>query len=52
MSDHDKTGTGEAASEARSSGLARALLRIGGSLDLETVLQEVVESARGLTGLN
>ena len=50
MSNGDKTGTGEAASDARDSGLAGALLRIGGSLDLETVLQEVVESARGLTG--
>ncbi len=50
MSNHDKTETGEASPEARDSGLARALLRIGGSLDLETVLQEVVESARGLTG--
>ena len=50
MSTHEKTDTGEAASEARDSGLAGALLRIGGSLDLETVLQEVVKSARGLTG--
>ena len=50
MSNHDETETGEAASEARDSGLAGALLRIGGTLDLETVLQEVVESARGLTG--
>ncbi|MDE0032744.1 MAG: response regulator [Deltaproteobacteria bacterium] len=50
MSNHDKTESGEAVPEARDSGLAAALLRIGGSLDLETVLQEVVDSARGLTG--
>ena len=36
--------------EARHSGLAAAMLRIGASLDLETVLNEVVESARALTG--
>ena len=51
MSNHDETETGEAASDARDSGLAgskapggspvRALLRIGRSLDLETVLQAV-----------
>ena len=50
MNNDDKTETGEATPEARDSGLAGALLRIGRSLDLETVLQEVVESARGLTG--
>ena len=36
--------------EARHSGLTAAMLRIGASLDLETVLNEVVESARTLTG--
>ena len=35
---------------ARMSGLSAASLRIGASLDLETVLREVVESARELTG--
>ena len=50
MGNHDKTKNGVAPSEAHDSGLAAALLRIGASLDLETVLQEVVESARGLTG--
>ena len=50
MSNRDKTEAGEAAAGARDSGLAAALLRIGRSLDLETVLQEVVDSARELTG--
>ena len=36
--------------EQRISGLAAAMLRIGKSLDLETVLREVVEGARALTG--
>ena len=40
---------GEAPGE-RDSGIAAAMLRIGASLDLETVLREVVESARVLTG--
>ena len=35
---------------ARSSALAEAVLRIGASLDIDTVLEEVVESARALTG--
>ena len=34
----------------RISGLSAAILRISGSLDLNTVLQEVVDSARALTG--
>ena len=34
----------------RISTLCAAILRISGSLDLETVLQEIVESARALTG--
>ena len=38
-------GTGD-----RASALAAALLPIGGSLDLETVLRGIVEGARGLTG--
>ena len=32
------------------SGLSRAILRISTSLDLDTVLQEVVEGARALSG--
>ena len=40
----------DGALQARVSRLIAALLRISSSLDLETVLQEVVDSARGLTG--
>ncbi len=36
--------------EAPTSRLIAALLRIGSGLDLETVLREVVDGARGLTG--
>ena len=36
--------------EERVSQLCNAILRINASLDLETVLQEVVDSARALTG--
>ena len=35
---------------ARNAALNAAILRISASLDLETVLEEVVESARALTG--
>ena len=42
--------TGGGTPEQRVSGLAAAMLRIGKSLDLETVLREVVEGARALTG--
>ena len=35
---------------AREATLTAAILRIGASLDLDTVLREVVESARALTG--
>ena len=45
----DKSPGGEEPAE-RSSGLAAALLRIGASLDLDTVLREVVDCARTLTG--
>ena len=41
---------GEAGKGARHSGLAAAMLRIGASLNLETVLNEVAASARSLTG--
>ena len=42
----------EAAGEAvgREAALAAAILRIGASLDLDTVLREVLDSARALTG--
>ncbi len=50
MSGRDEHEGGAEVADARPSGLAAALLRIGGSLDLETVLNEVVESARALSG--
>ena len=40
----------DAGSAERDSALGAAILRIGASLDLDTVLAEVVESARALTG--
>ena len=36
--------------ESRRSTLSKALLRISASLDLETVLREVIDGARALTG--
>ena len=50
MTDHDRTAAENAALRARISALSAASLRISASLDLETVLTEVVESARTLTG--
>ena len=50
MSDRDRTTDENAALRARISALSAASLRINASLDLETVLNEVVESARALTG--
>ena len=50
MNDHNARNAGEETPEARHSDLAAALLRIGASLDLETVLDEVAASARALTG--
>ena len=50
MSERDERETGVRGPDERHSGLAAALLRIGASLDLETVLGEVVESARALSG--
>ena len=50
MTDHDRTAAENAALRARISALSAAILRISASLDLETVLNEVVESARALTG--
>ena len=50
MTDRDQTAAENAALRARISALSAASLRISASLDLETVLNEVVESARALTG--
>ena len=50
MTDYDRTAAENAALRARISALSAASLRISASLDLETVLNEVVESARALTG--
>ena len=50
MNDRDPTGPGSASSADRISRLSAAILRISQSLDLATVLEEVVESARALTG--
>ena len=50
MTDHDRTAAENAALRARISALSAASVRISASLDLETVLTEVVESARALTG--
>ncbi len=49
MSDDDLVRENESLRE-RISALSAASLRVGGSLDLETVLNEVVDSARALTG--
>ena len=50
MTDHDRAAAENEALRARISALSAASLRINASLDLETVLNEVVESARALTG--
>ncbi len=51
MTTDDETGPGDdAVPRERSSALIDAVLRINASLDLDTVLREVVESARALTG--
>ena len=50
MTDHDPAADETAALRARISALSAASLRISASLDLEMVLNEVVESARALTG--
>ena len=47
---HDALRRENEALRARTSALSAASLRISASLDLETVLNEVVESARSLTG--
>ncbi|WP_420636780.1 ATP-binding protein [Candidatus Palauibacter sp.] len=50
MSDPVPAGPGNGASGDRTSRLSAAILRISASLDLATVLEEVVDSARALTG--
>ena len=50
MNDRHSTGPGNGASGDRISRLSAAMLRISQSLKLATVLEEVVESARALTG--
>ena len=50
MSDGEPTAAEIAALRKRISALSTASLRISASLDLETVLREVVESAQSLTG--
>ena len=50
MSDRDRTAAENAVLRARISALSAASLCINASLDLETVLNEVVKSARALTG--
>ena len=49
MNDDDLARENESLRE-RISALSAASLRVGASLDLDTVLHEVVESARALTG--
>ena len=50
MSATDPTRRGNAALGERISALSAATLRIGSSLDLDTVLDEIADSARALTG--
>ena len=50
MNDRDETTPEIAALRERASKLSAASLRIGASLDLGTVLREVVDGARALTG--
>ena len=49
MKENDKTGRAAVTPEERISRLYAALVRITASLDLNTVLREVVEGARALT---
>ena len=50
MSDYNEPGSEKNVPKDRRTSLSAAMLRISASLDLETVLREVVESARTLTG--
>ena len=50
MTQYENTGPGQEAPRGRTSTLVAAMQRISASLDLDTVLTEVVASARALTG--
>ena len=50
MNEHEETARGLQAPPERDATLRAAILRIGASLDLYTVLREVVDGARPLTG--
>ena len=50
MSKSDESGRGNEVTRERLSRLSAAILRVSASLDVGTVLREVVDSARGLTG--
>ncbi|WP_419860877.1 hypothetical protein [Candidatus Palauibacter sp.] len=50
MSERDPAGPGDDPHSERITSLSAAILRISQSLDPPTVLEDVVESARGLTG--
>ena len=50
MTGHNDREVGKKEPQARHTGLVAAMLRIGASLDLETILNEVVDCARALTG--
>ena len=50
MNERHETAQGTEAPRQRDATLCAALLRIGASLDLDSVLREVVEGARALTG--
>ena len=50
MNERNPPGTGEDALRERGSRLIKAILRIGGSLDVDTVLRAAAEEARALTG--
>ncbi len=50
MTNHDEFARAPETTDARISSLTAALLRIGASLDLDTVLREIVKSAQALTG--
>jgi len=50
LTNHDEFARAPETTDARISSLTAALLRIGASLDLDTVLREIVKSAQALTG--
>ena len=47
---HSPRQNAETSERERDSSLSEAMLRIGASLDLDTVLREIIDSARALTG--